>query len=259
MTVLIAISTTDFDPTEAAIPWKILRDAGVQVRFATDTGLAGIADQRMLTGKGLGVLKPVLMANLSAREAYAQMRRDPAFKQPISYDEIQVDDYEGLILPGGHARGVIPYLEDRDLRAAIVEFFVRDLPVGAICHGVVAACRAVDPATGRSVLHGRKTTALLQRQERFAYNLTRWNLGRYYLTYPETVEAEVTATLQSSDDFHHGPLPMLRDSPDHLGRGFTVRDGNYLSARWPGDAYLFATEYLQMLRDTRRTTQHISL
>ena len=248
MTVLIATSTTDFDPTEVAVPWKILHDAGVDVRFATDTGLAGIGDVRMLSGKGFGVLKSVLMAEPSARDAYAEMRRDPAFKQPISYDEIQVDDYEGLLLPGGHAKGMIPYLEDRDLRTAIVAFFARDLPVGAICHGVVAACRAVDPATGRSALYGRKTTALLQRQERLAYNLTRWNLGRYYLTYPETVEAEVTATLKTPDDFKQGPVPVLRDSPNHLSRGFTVRDGNYLSARWPGDAYRFATEYLEMLR-----------
>lgn len=248
MKVLIATSTTDFDPTEVAVPWKTLHDAGVDVRFATDTGLAGYADKRMLDGNKLYLLKPVLIADNSAREAYAEMRQDAAFKAPISYDEIMVEDYDGLLLPGGHSKGVIPYLESRDLQSAIVDFFARDLPVGAICHGVVAACRAIDPATGKSVLHGRKTTALLKRQERLAYNLTRYNLGDYYLTYPETVEDEVTATLQSSDDFLQGPLPVFRDSPKHLSRGFTVRDGNYLSARWPGDVYRFSTEYLAMLR-----------
>jgi len=246
--VLIATSTTDFDPTEVAVPWKILRDAGVDVRFATDTGLAGYADKRMLDGNKFYLLKPVLIADKSAREAYAEMRDDPAFKSPISYDEIQVADYDGLLLPGGHSKGVIPYLESRDLQAVIVDFFARDLPVGAICHGVVAACRATDPATGNSVLFGRKTTALLKQQERLAYNLTRYNLGTYYLTYPETVEDEVTASLKSSEDFIQGPLPILRDSPKHMSRGFTVRDGNYLSARWPGDIYNFATEFLQMLR-----------
>ena len=249
MKVLIATSTTDFDPTEVAVPWKILKDAGVDVRFATDTGLAGYADKRMLDGNKFYLLKPVLIADKSARDAYAEMRQDPAFKAPISYDEIKVEDYDGLLLPGGHSKGVIPYLESRDLQNAIVDFFAYDKPVGAICHGVVAACRAIDPATGKSVLFGRKTTALLKRQERLAYNLTRYNLGKYYLTYPETVEDEVTATLQSSEDFIQGPLPILRDSPKHLSRGFTVRDGNYLSARWPGDIYSFASEYLEMLRD----------
>lgn len=248
MRVLIATSTTDFDPTEVAVPWKILSDVGVEVCFATDTGLAGYADKRMLDGNKFYLLKPVLIADKSAREAYADMRQDPAFKSPISYDEIKVEDYDGLILPGGHSKGVIPYLESRELQSAIVDYFRRNKPVGAICHGVVAACRSIDPATGKSVLYGRKTTALLKRQERLAFHLTKWNLGKYYLTYSETVEDEVTATLQSRDDFVQGPLPMLRDDPEHLSRGFTVRDGNYLSARWPGDIYSFATEYLKMLR-----------
>lgn len=249
MKILIATSTTDFDPTEVAVPWKVLRESGVDVRFATDTGLAGYADKRMLDGNKFYLLKPVLIADRSARDAYAEMRQDPAFKTPISYDEIEVDDYDGLLLPGGHSKGVIPYLESRDLQSAIADFFTRNKPVGAICHGVVAACRAIDPATGKSVLHGRKTTALLKRQERLAYNLTRYNLGKYYLTYPVTVEEEVTACLQSNADFLHGPLPVLRDSPKHMSRGFTVRDGNYLSARWPGDVYRFSTEFLKMLRD----------
>ncbi len=249
MKVLIATSTTDFDPTEVAVPWKILRDAGVDVQFATDTGLAGYADKRMLDGNKFYLLKPLLIADKSARDAYAELRQDPAFKSPISYDEIQVADSDGLLLPGGHSKGVIPYLESKDLQNTIVEFFARNLPVGAICHGVVAACRAIDPTTSKSVLYGRKTTALLKRQERLAYNLTRYNLGKYYLTYPETVEDEVTASLQSPDDFIHGPSPVLRDSPTHLSRGFTVRDGNYLSARWPGDIYSFASEFLEMLRN----------
>lgn len=249
MKVLIATSTTDFDPTEVAVPWKILHEAGVDVRFATDTGLAGYADKRMLDGNKFYLLKPVLIADRSARDAYAEMRQDAAFKTPISYDEIKIEDFDGLLLPGGHSKGVIPYLESRDLQNSIVEFFAHDKPVGAICHGVVAACRAIDPSTGKSVLFGRKTTALLKRQERLAYNLTRYNLGKYYLTYPETVEDEVTATLQSSEDFIQGPLPVLRDSPKHMSRGFTVRDANYLSARWPGDIYSFASEYLKMLQD----------
>ncbi len=115
----------------------------------------------------------------------------------------------------------------------------------------MAACRALDPDTGRSVLHGRKTTALLRRQERLAYQLTRITLGDYYLTYPVTVQDEVTASLASPDDFTEGPTPVLRDNMEHLSRGFTVRDGNYLSARWPGDVYRFSTEFLEMVKVNR--------
>lgn len=34
-TVLIPIPSTDFDPTEVSVPWKILKAAGVKVIFAT--------------------------------------------------------------------------------------------------------------------------------------------------------------------------------------------------------------------------------
>ena len=49
------------------------------------------------------------------------------------------------------------------------------------------------------------------------------------------------------EDFISGPLPVRRDSAARLGVGFTVRDGHYLSARWPGDAHRFASEFAAMI------------
>lgn len=247
MKVLIATSTLDFDPSEVAIPWKVLNDAGIRVIFATDTGTVGAADPRMLSGAGFGILKPVLIARRDARDAYDKMQNNPDFLNPIGYDDIRVGDFAGLVLPGGHAKGVRPYLESKTLQTAIVGFFAANKPIGAICHGVVAACRTINPKTGKSVLHGRRTTALLNRQELLAYKLTKRKMGDYYLTYPVTVEVEVTKTLRAPTDFVQGPTPLLRDSPRHMSRGFTLRDGNYLSARWPGDVYSFSTEFLKML------------
>ncbi len=254
MTILIATSTYDFDPTEVGIPWKILHDAGQDIRFATDTGKAGVCDQRMLKGNGFGILKPLLIAQKGAQQAYAEMLDAPAFQKPISYDGINVGDYDGLLLPGGHAKGIIPYLESPVLQKIIVEFFNANKPVGAICHGVIPACRSQNPETGKSILYGRKTTALLKRQEMLAYQLTRINLGDYYRTYPVTVEDEVVASLENAGDFSQGPTPVLRDDMDHLSRGFTVRDGNYLSARWPGDVHRFSLEFLEMIKKAKLKT-----
>ena len=233
------------------MPWKILHDAGLNICFATDSGRAGKCDQRMINGDGLGILKPLLIAQKNAQLAYEEMLGNSAYQKPISYDDIDVDGFDGLLLPGGHAKGIIPYLESTSLQKAIVGFFDADKPVGAVCHGVIAACRAQNPKTGKSVLYGRKTTALLKRQEMLAFQLTRINLGDYYRTYPATVEDEVIATLENRGDFSHGPMPLLRDDMDHLSRGFTVRDGNYLSARWPGDMYRFSLEFLAMMRENQ--------
>jgi putative intracellular protease/amidase len=51
-TVLVPIPTADFDPTETAVPWKVLRARGIDVVFATPDGKPGRADARMLTGRG---------------------------------------------------------------------------------------------------------------------------------------------------------------------------------------------------------------
>ena len=48
-------------------------------------------------------------------------------------------------------------------------------------------------------------------------------------------------------NFLLGPKPVLRDDMAHLQRGFTVRDRNYVSARWPGDAYNFSLAFIEML------------
>ena len=101
----------------------------------------------------------------------------------------------------------------------LLHFSTLNKPVGAICHGVIAAARAVDPKTNKSVLYGRKTTALLQRQEMTAYNLTKHLMNDYYLTYPTTVESEVRAALKSPDDFLKGKNPVFRDSAEKLKRG----------------------------------------
>jgi protease I len=74
-------------------------------------------------------------------------------------------------------------------------------------------------------------------------------LGGYYRTYPQTVESEVKAALASRGDFLKGPFGMKRDSPETVGEGFTVRDGNYLSARWPGDCHTFSARFVELLAE----------
>ncbi len=129
-----------------------------------------------------------------------------------------------------------------------MQFWKLDRPVGAICHGVLVLARSRDPATGRSVLAKRRTTCLLKHQERTAYLLTAWRLGRYYRTYPAYVEDEVRAALDDPAQLEHGPRTLTRRGTlDDDAPAFVVEDGNYISARWPGDAYLFARRFTALL------------
>ena len=236
------------------MPWRVLTEAGHTCVFATPDAAPARADPRMLEGGGLGLLAPMLRAQRSAVADHDRMARSTGYCTPIAWADIATgldsNLFDAVLLPGGHAPGMREYLESPLLHAAVATFFERGLPVAAICHGTVLAARS--RATGadgvsRSVLHGRRSTGLTRQLEMLAWRLTRHRLGDYYRTYPRTVQDEVAAALRSPLDFLPGPPALLRDSERLRRVGFTVRDGQYLSARWPGDAHRFAYELADML------------
>jgi putative intracellular protease/amidase len=115
-------------------------------------------------------------------------------------------------------------------------------PVAAICHGVLVAARA-------GVLAGVRTSCLPKYMELTAWSLTAWKHGNYYRTYPETVQDEV---VRRGGVFVRGPIELLRrGTAEDDGPAFVVEDGRYLSARWPGDAYLLARRLLARLPGQR--------
>jgi protease I len=244
--VVMPLPNHDFDPTEAGVPWRVLTQRNHRIVFATPDGKPAHADPRTVTGEGLGVFAAFMKADRNGRSAYDEMIRSQEFQHPVAYEGIRSEAFDGMILPGGHASGMRPYLESAPLQAIVADLFERGGPVGAICHGVLVAARA-RRADGKSILHGRKTTAIPKIMELTGWLLTYPNLGNYYRTYPTPVEDEVRASLARPEDFIGGPLSVRRDSPHDLRTGFTVRDGNYLSARWPGDAHRFASEFAAML------------
>ncbi|MEO6920304.1 MAG: DJ-1/PfpI family protein [Collimonas sp.] len=282
-TVLMPIPNRDFDPSEVAVSWRILTAQGHQVVFATSDGQPAATDPMMLSGEGLDfwgfipLLKKIkllgltLRTNAGARADYAALQNNRAFLAPLSYAELQPMAYDGLLLPGGHrARGMLAYLESQPLQDVVCAFFDSGKPVAAICHGVVLAARSCSPRTGKSVLYGRKTTALTWKLEQTAWNLMKF-CGRfwdpaYYRTYAEqggevagyrSVQAEVTRALAQPEDFLDATADapdffrkssgLFRDSASDHRPAFVVTDGNYVSARWPGDVHLFAATFSQLL------------
>ena len=282
--VLIPIPARDFEPTEAAVSWSELKRLGHAVAFATPDGRPGQADDMMLTGEGLDVwafipglrrvvaMGRLMRANADARDVYALMRRDDAFEHPLSWRQARRKDFDGLLLPGGHrARGMREYLESAVLQKLVAEFFAADLPVAAICHGVLLAARS-RAADGRSsVLFGRRTTALTWALERAGWRvgqIVRFWDPNYYRTYDDgpgkpagymSVQQEVTRALARPEDFIDVPRDapdykrktsgMTRDTWDDDRAAFVVRDGNYVSARWPGDAHTFARNFAAVLAE----------
>ncbi|HEY2215198.1 MAG TPA: type 1 glutamine amidotransferase domain-containing protein [Acidimicrobiales bacterium] len=280
--VLIPIPERDFDPTEVAVSWKVLSQLGHTVSFATPNVAPAQGDELMVSGRGLdpwgfipglsrlvGVGR-VLRANGPARAAYVELLGASEFLHPLRWSGIDLNEVDGLLLPGGHrARGMRQYLESPILQKVTVNAFARNMPVAAVCHGVLLAARSIDPNTGRSVLYGRRTTALTWSLEHRAWTvarLTRFWDRNYYRTYDEasgqppgymSVQQEVTRALAAPDDFldvtSEMPFSSLkssgraRDSMEDERPAFVVEDGSYLSARWPGDIHTFARRFSSML------------
>jgi putative intracellular protease/amidase len=288
--VLIVLPQRDFDPSEVAVTWKILSDAGNSVLFATPDAQPAAADPLMLSGEGLDLwgrvpvlrkiklLGLVLRANRDARRAHASMQSSPSFRAPVPYSSLAVDRYDGLVLPGGHwARGMRQYLEDAHLQQFVGDFFDAEKPVAAICHGVVLAARSLSVRSGKSVLYGRKTTALTWQLEKAAWSTMKY-FGRvwdpaYYRTYLEvgseplgyrSVQAEVSRSLASPDDFCDVPKEssdyfrkasgLFRDSDSDRRPAWVVRDRRYVSARWPGDVHAFAAAFVAVLAEFRASS-----
>ncbi len=286
--IIIPIPSRDFDPTEVAVSWQIFRAAGYEIDFATADGKRGCADPMMISGEGLdpwgwipGLRKIrciglFLRADRFGLQAYRELQQDRQFLQPRRFSDLSVSQYDAILLPGGHAKGMRPYLEDPTLQELVADFFDtvdqthQHKPVAAICHGVLIAARSVSKKTHQSVLHGRKTTALTWKLERRAWYLSKYLVrywdANYYRTYYESknepagfwgVEQEIKRALAGAGDF----LDVPKGTPDYFKKtggiardrignsrpAWVVRDGNYLSARWPGDVHTFALQFVDLL------------
>jgi putative intracellular protease/amidase len=240
--VLVPLPDRDFDVTEVAVPWKLLRRAGHEVVFATENGAVPAGDPRLLSGVIFGQLG----ADPEPKAFYGELTQSAEFQRPITWAAAQPADFDALLLPGGHAPGMRQYLGSELLQSRVAAFWNTGKPVAAICHGVLVLARSKHD--GKSVLHASRTTSLTKWQERLAYYLTFWKLGQYYRTYPEYVEDEVKSALDAPMQYQRGPITWgARGTENDDGPAFVVEDGRYVSARWPGDAYLFARKLLERL------------
>jgi len=241
--VLFPLPDHDFDVTEVAVPWKLLREAGHDVVFATEAAATPACDPLLLTGVVFGKLG----ARADAIECYREMEQAPEFVKPVAWKDVRVDALDALFLAGGHAPGMRQYLGSAEVHEIIHQFFATEKPIAAICHGVLAAARS-KRNDGKSVLYGLRTTCLPKYMERAAYFSTFWRRGKYYRTYPKYVEDEVCEALAQLGDFERGPRELSkRGTRDDDTYAFVVEDGRYVSARWPGDAWLIGKKLIARL------------
>ena len=224
--------------------------SGHELVFATEAGATPACDPLLLTG--------VVFGKLGARaDAIALVSRDGA--APGIHRAAHVDatvapiEFDALFLAGGHAPGMRQYLGS-ELVQPPDRRVLRDRQAdrGDLSRRARRRAREAQPTAG--VLHGVKTTCLPKYMERAAFLATFWRRGRYYRTYPHTSKTKCRAALATPDDFVRGPRELSkRGTRDDDSHAFVVEDGRYISARWPGDAYLIAKKLIERLASLRLT------
>ncbi len=242
MKILIPLPNKDFDLTEVSVPWKLFKDNGYDVVFATENGEKSDVDPKLITGVIFGQLK----AKPTAIKIFRTLEKDAAFLNPILYSEIKVSEYDLLHLPGGHAKGMRQYLESTILQQKVLEFYQSTKIIGSICHGCIVLTRTTDPKTNKSIIYHKNITGLIKRLEKLAYYITSWKLGDYYRTYPEYVEDEVSRNLNDKHQFKKGSLNPYKP--------FVCVDENIVTARWPEDVYLYGETLIKKLEENNKVS-----
>lgn len=231
--VLIPLPDHDFDPTESATPWRVCIDRGWKATFSTENGTVAEADPRLL----MGFVRGPLGAGPMGLRDYKRMIAAPEYQKPIRYDEINVDDFDALLLTGGHAPGMKQFLESKMLQDKAVKFFKKDKTIGAICHGLLVLARAIDPKTGKSILYDYHTTSLTKLLEIIGFCSTFWLLGRRFRTYDAYVSDEVKSVLKNKSQYSSGLIPF-----SHV-----VVDRNLVTSRyWLFDAIPYSNKFAEI-------------
>jgi hypothetical protein len=115
---------------------------------------------------------------------------------------------------------------------------------------------------GKSLLYERRTTTLPMHLEKMAHYSTALVLGDYYRTYPGLFTADAVQkvtlltifvqirfsrltnnaifrqSLKDPEQYEPGPFNMSTSYDESVAH--VVKDGGYISARWPGDAVVWS-------------------
>ena len=125
--ILMPLPDEGFDVTEVAVPWRLLTDAGHEVVVATEAGHVPNADPLLIVGVVFGQLgaEPEPIAH------YRDFERAASRNAPLRWSDLDVSNFDGLLLPGGHAPRMRQYLGSTELADHVARYWELDRPVGA--------------------------------------------------------------------------------------------------------------------------------
>ncbi|MEV7862348.1 type 1 glutamine amidotransferase domain-containing protein [Streptomyces hirsutus] len=146
---------TGYWAEELAAPHEKFVQGGYTVDFASPGGVLQPLDRHSADPEIAGVdcARYVEYAEKALRE----------FGPLLKLDEVDVNDYVAVVLPGGHGP-VVDLHQDADLGRLLTAADASGKIVGAVCHGPAALLSAVD-TEGEWLFAGRRMTAFTDEEE----------------------------------------------------------------------------------------------
>ncbi|MFE7114743.1 type 1 glutamine amidotransferase domain-containing protein [Streptomyces sp. NPDC057654] len=146
---------TGYWAEELAAPHEKFIEAGYTVDFASPGGVLQPLDQHSADPElaGADCARHVAHAEKALRE----------FGPLLKLNEVRVDGYAAVVLPGGHGP-VVDLYQDADLGRLLTAADAAGKLVGAVCHGPAALLSAVD-AEGKWLFAGREMAAFTDEEE----------------------------------------------------------------------------------------------
>ncbi|MCX2733826.1 type 1 glutamine amidotransferase domain-containing protein [Saccharopolyspora sp. NFXS83] len=128
---------TGYWAEELAAPHEKFAAAGHAVDFASPGGVLQPLDRHSADPEIAG-------ADCARHVAHAATAlRD--FGSPLPLDEVDIDEYAAVLLPGGHGP-VVDLHQDQDLGRLLIRADDTGKLIGAVCHGPAGLLSAVDAA-----------------------------------------------------------------------------------------------------------------
>jgi protease I len=125
-----------------------VEDYEVMVPFQALT-MVGHDVHAVCPGKEAGDAVRTAIHDFEGDQTYSE-KRGHNFTLNATFEEIDAEDYDALVIPGGRAPEYIRL--DKDVLAAVRHFAEAEKPIAAICHGPQVLAAA-------GVLEGRRCTA----------------------------------------------------------------------------------------------------
>lgn len=147
----IAGKPTGYTLSEAAHPWKVFRDAGHVVDFASPAG-------------GTPPVDPSSEHDEVTDEFENDATVQAGLKNTAKLEFVETDQYDAVYLVGGHGT-MVDFRGNQHLARVVREMADGGAIVSAVCHGP-SGLLDVELANGLRIVEGRKVSAFADSEER---------------------------------------------------------------------------------------------